>query len=1005
MESPHHRERQQQTRLLEIDPVALLNDGPKETWEAISDLDAFFGRMYTYYYERGLRCILFSRVISLLTLAFTILLFFFLVEVLDWHAILHECTSEETCQTISIIRSDAFGGMSTYTMLYYYLLFTLYWLWSFVHFLIELRPLLEMHALFRDKLKIDDADLHVISWDELVVKVIELQRTARLCIVKDELTAHDIASRIMRKDNFLIALVNHGLLPLEPLLQLQPLSMCLGMSMLLSSGMSKPLEWSLYVSVLDAMFDAQFRIRQSFTRDVGALQLRLVLCGVVNLALAPFFVLFMLVFFFLKHAEEFRRRPANSALSRDNSLHARWTMREFNELPHVFEARLQASHADASAYIRQFPAPLTTLFARFVTFIVSAVAAILLLLSLMNEKFLFYRWPPGAPEVGFNVLWWLALLSTVLAVSRTFDGLGQGGTETPYGLVTMQPDALLQSLALHTHHMPEQWRGRGHTRAVFSEFKTLYPYRFALLLHEVLGAVTAPLIMIFLLPPRAGALLDFLRTFTVYVEGVGHVCSLANFDFERHGDPRYGSPHEGAAFLRSRDGKMEKAYVNFRAQHPSWRDDRGDGLLMNIGGAAGAAGAGGGASLSASMGVEGGEPDGAGGAGKGDASDGLGAGAGGGGGGGGGRAPAAEAAAASSALLLASAAESVLMPLPAAFGAIEAPTLSSAGAAAAAVPGAAVPSAMPGFMASAMSPGATHVGAAAIHSLPHRSVTFTPETFTPVTFSHNLPQQRSVAFSHTAGCGGTFSCAAGSTGISTGTSTGMGMTALGLGIDASFSASAMEMLMRSSHQLAFSANSHLLDPSHQLAFTANSHQLALASVANVDSFTAQQLPMLAHTSAHMRGLQRNGLAGSLTPHSLAALAATHSSLGMNTAVSSETRTQQIATGLYSRLDLFYAATSPREHSPQEQSVVAGSGPRGEALRGAAPPRSAAAAGMADDDYQLHDDAADAAPTPSGDGLYDGTGYELRPVVRASAEHSRAAGAACAASILQTLGSV
>jgi hypothetical protein len=361
------------------------------------------------------------------------------------------------------------------------------------------------------------------------------------------------------------------------------------------------------------------------------------------------------------------------------------------------------------------------------------------------------------------------------------------------------------------------------------------------------------------------------------------------------------------------------------------------------------------------MGVEGSEPSGAGGAGKGDASDGLGGAAGGGGGGGGGRASAAEAAAAaSSALPPASAAESVLMPLPAAFGAIEPPSLAAAAAAAAAVPGTAVP----GFMASAMSPGATHVGAAAMHSLPHRSVAF----------SHNLPQQRSVAFSHTAGCGGTFSCAAGST--------GMGMTALGLGIDASFSASAIEMLMRSSH---------LLDPSHQLA---------LASVANVDSFTAQQMPMMAPTTAHMRGLQRNGLAGSLLPHSLAALAATHSSLGMNTAVSSETRTQQIATGLYSRLDLFYAATSPCE-----QSVVAGSGLRGEALRGAAPPRSAAAAGMADDDYQLHDDAADAAPPPSGDGHYDGTGYELRPVVRASAEQSRAAGAACAASILQTLGTV
>ena len=79
---------------------------------------------------------------------------------------------------------------------------------------------------------------------------------------------------------------------------------------------------------------------------------------------------FMLTFFFLKHAEEFHRRrrgrgasasrstptllaprpprtlhrpsfyrPASSAFSRDFSRHARWMMREFNELPHIFEVR------------------------------------------------------------------------------------------------------------------------------------------------------------------------------------------------------------------------------------------------------------------------------------------------------------------------------------------------------------------------------------------------------------------------------------------------------------------------------------------------------------------------------------------------------------------------------------------------------------------------------------------------------------------------------------------
>ena len=50
----------------------LLQDGTEEKWEAISDLDAFFSRVYDYFNERGLRCIITARIINLLTLLFTI---------------------------------------------------------------------------------------------------------------------------------------------------------------------------------------------------------------------------------------------------------------------------------------------------------------------------------------------------------------------------------------------------------------------------------------------------------------------------------------------------------------------------------------------------------------------------------------------------------------------------------------------------------------------------------------------------------------------------------------------------------------------------------------------------------------------------------------------------------------------------------------------------------------------------------------------------------------------
>lgn len=548
---------------MEMDP-AVLQGGAREQWEAISDLDAFFTRVYTYFHEKGLRCILASRIISLLMLAFTIVLTVWLVECLNWHGLLYDCKDEASCAAVPLHRDDALQHPSPFLAMFF-VLFTLYWFWSLAHFVWNIVPLLEMRTFFREKLHIGDADLQVLSWDTVVQRIVELQRTVRLCIVKDQLTAHDIANRILRKENFMIAFVNRMLLPLQVL----PLNM-----------MTKTLEWNLQVCILDAMFDRHFRIRQSFTQDVRGLQRRLVVCGVLNLLLFPFIAAFMLIFFFLKHAEEFHRSPGASAFSRDYSREARWIMREFNELPHIFEARILMSTKDADAYVQQFPTPLLTLFARFVTFIVGSMTAILLVLPLLNESVLiFYRIPSGTTQGdpssrGFNLLWWLAMASTIQAISRRFSA------QPP---MTLQPDALLQSVARHTHYMPEAWRNYGHKRRVYREFGRLYQYRVLLLMQEILGCLTTPLLLCFAMPQRAEEILAFVRSFTVHVDGVGHVCGFAMFDFERHGDSQWGAPAEGEQpQLRSCDGKMEKAYLNFKAHHPSWKDEPGEGLLSNI---------------------------------------------------------------------------------------------------------------------------------------------------------------------------------------------------------------------------------------------------------------------------------------------------------------------------------------------------------------------------------------------------------------------------------------
>jgi autophagy-related protein 9 len=70
------------------------------------------------------------------------------------------------------------------------------------------------------------------------------------------------------------------------------------------------------------------------------------------------------------------------------------------------------------------------------------------------------------------------------------------------------------------------------------------------MLRGIFCCITAwPLLLLI----AAGAILQFVADTTTRVEGVGDVCSLAVFDFGRHGNSKYGAPaHAPAKRLRSK---------------------------------------------------------------------------------------------------------------------------------------------------------------------------------------------------------------------------------------------------------------------------------------------------------------------------------------------------------------------------------------------------------------------------------------------------------------------
>jgi len=174
----------------------------------------------------------------------------------------------------------------------------------------------------------------------VVSRLIQQQKMSPFCIVQDELTALEIANIIMREDNFMIALANHNAFT-SHLPAWFPARL----------AYTRVVHWSLRTAIFRSVFDARSRIHADFLDRPLALARRLQWLGVLNLILMVPVLLFVTIFFFMRHAEEFRSHRT-SPFERQWTGYAHWTFREFNELPHHFTVRMCHAQAAAESYVR-----------------------------------------------------------------------------------------------------------------------------------------------------------------------------------------------------------------------------------------------------------------------------------------------------------------------------------------------------------------------------------------------------------------------------------------------------------------------------------------------------------------------------------------------------------------------------------------------------------------------------------------------------------------------------
>lgn len=136
-----------------------------------------------------------------------------------------------------------------------------------------------------------------------------------------KLDAHDIANRIMRQENFLIALFNKELLDLRvPLPHGWPTEVGKGRTL------TRALEWNLQFCLMEYLFDRRGRVRKVFLKSknraalidgcvfykdharswltrVRRLKRRFIFMGILNAIFAPFIVVYLLMYSFFRYFE------------------------------------------------------------------------------------------------------------------------------------------------------------------------------------------------------------------------------------------------------------------------------------------------------------------------------------------------------------------------------------------------------------------------------------------------------------------------------------------------------------------------------------------------------------------------------------------------------------------------------------------------------------------------------------------------------------------------------
>jgi autophagy-related protein 9 len=459
--------------------------------------DIFLTRLYNYYCNGGFIEVILKNFINIFSIGFIVYFTSYLGLCIDYNLI-------HTKHKLSdIIIENCYQESSLYVKFFLYP-FIGWFILEIASIIYEISFYREISDFYKNKLKVSDSKLKQLDWYQI---------TDRIARLNNNCTPIVITNKIMRYDNYLIAIYNNKILDLS------------------NFNLTNILQFNLNQVILK-------KLLENPDLDEEYLRKRCFIYGILNLLLLPFSILLLSLYLFFRYAEEYRKNPSSMS-AKMYSIESYWKFRDYNELSHFFKHRLNMEYDTAVKYTEQSHNKILSNVSNFIVLISGSFTFVLASLTILDGDLLFFEITPK-----INVLFYIGLFGGIFSIFKGF---------IPLENAVYDPAPLIERLKTNLHYYPKDKNNHN----IHKEFSNLFIMRLTFLMREFYSLLSIPYILWMVIPKQIVKLKSFIKTNTCSVENIGKV-----FKF--------------SLFTDISGEKMMDSMLQFKENHPTWNGNHQD---------------------------------------------------------------------------------------------------------------------------------------------------------------------------------------------------------------------------------------------------------------------------------------------------------------------------------------------------------------------------------------------------------------------------------------------